>query len=337
MNDSLAKAKVVSREIARQLKPLERQVDRAREAHELNDQLKELTTLLAVDDLRQLQLSYARLSARDREAEAEVELAQFRLDERSAELEKLRSILEQKGLYAGNLDEQRRRLQDILRLMESDMNSLELKGRYMVSRLSEMSAQLSKMRTDRTETLSALERLESDLSETSGRAAELERSVNELTRTSSEASRNRRALEDRIKRLERDRRDAESTHSRETISMNKLEERVSNSDTQDRLFESRLEQISADVSSTEEALSACSARKDAVEAQLASARDAARGRRGARERDLRPRPSWSGRGDAQGPRGRRSRRGGREPAGDEAQRGRGRLARRVPPCRPHRG
>ena len=274
MDDSLAKAKVVSREIARQLKPLERQVDRAREAHELGDQLKELTTILAVDDLRQLQLSYARLSARDREAEAEVELAQYRLDERSAELEKLRSILEQKGLYAGNLDEQRRRLQDILRLMESDMNGLELKGRYMVSKLSEMSSQLSKMRTDRAEALASLERLESDLTETSARAAELDRNVNELSRASSEASRTRRSLDDRIRRLTDERRAAESTHSRETIAMNKLEERVSNADTQDRLFASRLEQLAADISSAEQASADALSRRDTVSASLARAREA---------------------------------------------------------------
>ena len=274
MDDSLAKAKVVSREIARQLKPLERQVDKAREAHELTDQLKELTTLLAVDDLRQLQISYARLSERDREAEAEVELAQYRLEERSAELEKLRSILEQKGLYAGNLDEQRRRLQDVLRLMEADMKSLELKGSYMVSRLSEMSTQLSKMRTDRTNTAGELKRLETDLSETSERASVLEQSVRELSKTSSEASQRRRSLDDRIRRLTGEQRSAESTHSRETIALNKLQERLSNSDTQDRLFASRLDQLAEDIASTEEAAQSCASRRATVEEQLSGARDA---------------------------------------------------------------
>ena len=274
MDDSLAKAKVVSREIARQLKPLERQVDRARQAHELSDQLRELTTILAVDDLRQMQVSYARLSARDREAEAEVELAQYRLDTASAELEKLRSILEQKGLYAGNLDEQRRRLQDVLRLMEKDMQGLELKGRHMVTRLSELCAQLAKMRTERADTAGVLGRLESDLSETCARAAELEVRVGELSAASSEASQARRALEDRIRRLTDELRAAESTHSRETIALNKLEERVANSDTQDRLFASRLERLVADLAATEQAVEACASRRDATSAELAAAREA---------------------------------------------------------------
>ena len=76
MDEDLARAKVVSREISRQLKPLERQVDKARQARELTDQLSELTIQLAVDDLRQLQESYGRLSAQGNEADAAIELAQ---------------------------------------------------------------------------------------------------------------------------------------------------------------------------------------------------------------------------------------------------------------------
>ena len=45
----------------------------------------------------------------------------------------------------GDLGEQRRRMQDILGRMDSDMRLLEEKGKNMVSRLSEMRMSLSSM------------------------------------------------------------------------------------------------------------------------------------------------------------------------------------------------
>ncbi len=94
MDENLAKAKVVEREIMRQLKPLERQVDKAMRSRDLTKELSELTTILAVDDLRRLQEGYAALAVRDREAEAAVELAQYRVDEKRRELDKLQSLLD---------------------------------------------------------------------------------------------------------------------------------------------------------------------------------------------------------------------------------------------------
>ena len=125
MDENLTRAKVVSREITRQLKPLERQVDKASRAKDLSAQLKDLTVQLAVDDLRQLQFTHGKLEARAKEAEAAIELAQYRAGEKNRELEKLQSLLEQKGLFVGYLGEQRRRMQEILGRMGSDMRLLE--------------------------------------------------------------------------------------------------------------------------------------------------------------------------------------------------------------------
>ena len=158
MDENLARAKVLSREIARQLRPLERQVDKAQRARQLEEELKELEVQLAVDDLRRLQDDYARLEARGKEADAACELAQYRLDEKSAELEKLQSLLEQKGLFVGDLGEQRRRMQDLLGRMDADMRLLEEKGKNMVSRLSDMRMQLSTMEKQRTDAAAEHER-----------------------------------------------------------------------------------------------------------------------------------------------------------------------------------
>ena len=112
-------------------------MDKAQRARALEEELKGLEVQLAVDDLRRLQEEYARLEARGKEADAACELSQYRLDEKSAELEKLQSLLEQKGLFVGDLGEQRRRMQDLLGRMDADMRLLEEKGKNMVSRLSD--------------------------------------------------------------------------------------------------------------------------------------------------------------------------------------------------------
>ncbi|MBQ3283662.1 MAG: AAA family ATPase, partial [Atopobiaceae bacterium] len=132
MDENLVRAKDISREITRQLRPLERQVDKARRAGQIESRLAELTTTLAVDDLRRLQREWGDVEARGKVAEAEVELARYRVEERQAELERLQSMLEQKGLFVGDLGEQRRRMQDTLGRIGSDMRLLEEKGRNML-------------------------------------------------------------------------------------------------------------------------------------------------------------------------------------------------------------
>ena len=53
MDEHLTRARDINREIARQLKPLERQVDRARKYKDLSERATHLTQVLAVDELRQ--------------------------------------------------------------------------------------------------------------------------------------------------------------------------------------------------------------------------------------------------------------------------------------------
>ena len=56
MDENLTRAKDIAREIGRQLRPLERQVGKAREAREVSERLRELSLSLAVDDLRTVAL-----------------------------------------------------------------------------------------------------------------------------------------------------------------------------------------------------------------------------------------------------------------------------------------
>lgn len=276
MDDNLAKAKVVEREIMRQLKPLERQVDKAVRAREMQAELSGLATILAVDDLRRLQEGHAALSVRGKEAEAAVELAQYRVDEKTRELEKLQSLLEQKGLFVGDLGEQRRRMQDVLGRMESDMRLLEEKGKNMVSRLSEMRMQLSSAEKQRSDTALDCERLVHELSDARVRLADLDGKVAELTehaRSSRGAREEAGAEAGRLGTLVRE---AESRADRETLAYAKLEDQVGNAEVEDRMYASRLAQIEDVLKTCSSALEARSADKDRAEESLARARESAR-------------------------------------------------------------
>ena len=275
MDENLSRAKLLSREISRQLKPLERQVDKAKRAHDLEDELKGLRVQLAVDDLRTLQEGYNRLSARGREADAAIELAQYRFDEKSAELEKLQSLLEQKGLFVGDLGEQRRRMQDLLGRMDSDMRLLEEKGKNMVSRLSDMRMQLSAMEKQRADAASEHERLAAELSDTAVREEDLKRRAAELASASHEAVERRRALDAEIGRITAAERAARSEADRETLAYAKLEEQISSAEVEDQMFVSRIDQLDETARTAEEALEERASAAERLEGELAAARERA--------------------------------------------------------------
>ena len=85
MDEHLTRARDINKEIARQLRPLERQVDRARKYKELSSRANELTQMLAVDELRSLQSQWNDLESRSKEGAAELELAQYRMGEKERE------------------------------------------------------------------------------------------------------------------------------------------------------------------------------------------------------------------------------------------------------------
>ncbi|WP_455136408.1 chromosome segregation protein SMC [Thermophilibacter sp.] len=275
MDDNLARAKVLAREISRQLKPLERQVDKASRARALEEELKGLEVSLAVDDLRRLQGEYGRLEARGREADAAVELAQYRLDEKSRELEKLQSLLEQKGLFVGDLGEQRRRMQDLLGRMDSDMRLLEEKGKNMVARLSEMRMQLSTMEKQRADAASEHERVAGELSDARVREEALAESEAQLARAARVAQARRRELDEELARLTADERAARTEADRETLAYAKLEDQISNAEVEDQMFASRLAQLDEAAQTAEEALAERARAAEGLSERLEEALDAA--------------------------------------------------------------
>jgi chromosome segregation protein len=140
MEGHLDRARDVLSEIDRQLRPLERQATKAAQHAQVATELRDLEVALAVDDLRTLQSRWDELAKREREQDAELELARYRLAEKEKELGRFQQLLEEKGLFVGDLGEQRRRLQAVLERINSGLLLLEEKGKNLIERLSQLRA-----------------------------------------------------------------------------------------------------------------------------------------------------------------------------------------------------
>ena len=290
MDKNLVRARDLSREMHRQLRPLERQVDKARRYNDLSSRLSELTCQLAVDDLRRLQERWNRLQAKGAEAAAAVELAGFRAAEKAKELEKLQSMLEQKGLFVGDLGEQRRRCGDILGRLESDMRLLEEKGRNMVDRLSETRLTLSQVERQRTEAARELDDVSGRLSDARVTADDLRRQVSELEPAARRAVEERRAAGAEQARLTNEQRTCQRELDQATLAHAKLKDEISNAEVEDSMFASRIAQITESLETAQEALDDRHAKIAEVTESLDEAQalaDAARSQIDAKSEELR--------------------------------------------------
>lgn len=196
MDVHLDRIKDVIAEIDRQLKPLQRQASKAAEYRELSSELKDLEVSLAVGDLRELQSRWDGLEKREREQDAEVELSRYRLAEKERELGKFQSLLEEKGLFVGDLSEQRRRLQSVLERVNSGLLLLEEKGKNLVERLSELRAKIHHSETRLTQRSGELEQIAEERAVTEARISALYTQLGELRREAETAKKLRLAAEE---------------------------------------------------------------------------------------------------------------------------------------------
>ncbi|MCL2526268.1 MAG: chromosome segregation protein SMC, partial [Coriobacteriia bacterium] len=138
LDGHLSRAGDIASEIDRQLRPLERQASRAVKYTELSRELREVEVALAVDDLRILQSEYEQVSKLEKEADAALELARYEHAERERELSKLQHMLEEKGLFVGDIGEQRSRCEKIVARLEGGKLLLDEKGKNLIDNFSEL-------------------------------------------------------------------------------------------------------------------------------------------------------------------------------------------------------
>ncbi len=269
MDAELARVHDIAAEIERQLKPLERQASRAQQYEHLSGDLKEVELTLAVDDLRQLQSQWKEIGRKEKEADSLVEMAKFRLDEKKRELEKYQRLLEEKGLFVGDLAEQRRRSQLVLERLDSGMLLLEEKGRNMVSRLSELRQSIHRSDTRLSEASSQLESGEDERRDAIARRDELHAQLSELQKESEGIRRERKEADEQVARLASSVRAKEKAIDAANLRGMKANETLGTADVEDGLLVSRGEQIEESLAATRTTLAARRSRAEQLEAELA--------------------------------------------------------------------
>lgn len=269
MDGELQRVHDIAGEIDRQLKPLERQANRARQHEQLTEELKSVELSLAVDDLRRLQDSWRETERLEKEADSLVELARFRTDEKKRELEKYQQLLEEKGLFAGDIAEQRRRCQTVLERLDSGMLLLEEKGRNMVTRLSELRQAVHRSEASRIDVSSRLETYEAEHRDTVAQLDELTAQLERKQADADEIHGLHEQAERELAEVNVETRACEREFDECTLAELKATESLSTADVEDGLLANRIAQIESAQVSTQATLAARRTRLEDLEEQLA--------------------------------------------------------------------
>ncbi|WP_314652690.1 AAA family ATPase, partial [Slackia exigua] len=107
MDEHLARVKDVAAEVERQLKPLARKASRQQAYEALSTELTQMDLLLAVDDLRRLRTAWDAVERAEKEAAAKIDVDRLASEDADARVQKLSQLLQDRGLYVGDLTERR--------------------------------------------------------------------------------------------------------------------------------------------------------------------------------------------------------------------------------------
>ncbi|MDZ4169356.1 MAG: chromosome segregation protein SMC [Coriobacteriia bacterium] len=265
----LERARDIALEIDRQLRPLERQASKATQHTDLVHRIRDLDVALAVDDLRGLQAEWDEISKREKEAEADIDLSRYRLTEKEHELDKFQSLLEEKGLFVGDLSEQRRRMQSILERLDAGLLLLEEKGKNLISRLSELRAKLHQAETRAASRGGELEALTADRLETDARLRGFYTQLSELRKESERVRKARTAADDELARLSAEVRRSRKLLDDDRLALSKAEQAVSSSGLEIELLERRQSQVHESRQAGQATLSARRSRLDNLDSLTA--------------------------------------------------------------------
>lgn len=272
MDAHLERARDIVGEIDRQLRPLQRQASRAAQHAEIRQELASVETALAVEDLRALQRTWDGLVKREKEQDAEIELTRYRLAEKERELATFQTLLEEKGLFVGDLSEQRRRLQSVLERINSGLLLLEEKGKNLIDRLSELRAKLHHAET-RSEARSAeLVRLTAERGETDTRLKAFYGQLGELRRETETTKKERIAADETLAHITADIRRTRKSVDDLRMEMSVLEQSVSAYRLEADMLVDRVRALREQRNALASTLSSRRARLEQLEAELTRTR-----------------------------------------------------------------
>ena len=269
MDAELVRVRDIAREIDRQLAPLERQATRAKRHDDIVRELDEVRLSLAVDDLRALRAEWSERESAEAAADAQVELMRYQVAERQRDLEKCQRLLEEKGLFAGDLAEQRSRCQSALERLGSGMLLVEEKGRNMVSRLSELRQSIHRYESRLADASSQLADLEERGRDTAATREELASQLARLEAEAAEAASTLAEADSRVASLAARERELAREADEAKLERLSAEESMESARTRDGLLEQRISQIDEGLATTRETLAARRSRLDEIDGDLA--------------------------------------------------------------------
>lgn len=272
MEGHLERARDIVGEIDRQLRPLERQAAKAEEHVRLTRELRELEVAIAVADLNALKDHWETLGKAEREREAEVELARYRLGGKERELEKSQSLLEEKGLFVGDLGEQRRKLQAVLERLHSGLLLLEEKGKNLVERLSDLRAKIHQSETRLRARHDEKQRLTEERSVSDAQLEALYARLGELRREAEGVKKERLAAEEELSRANSAMRKARKQIDDDKNDLVKLEQALGAFRLEQQLLSERADAVRAQEASLGATLSARRVRTRELEKAASHAR-----------------------------------------------------------------
>lgn len=268
----LARARDITTEIDRQLRPLERQASKAATHSELVGELRDLEIDLAIDDLRSLRSAWDEFDKREKEADADIELSRYRLAEKEAELDKFQALLEEKGLFVGDLSEQRRRMQSILERLDAGLLLLEEKGKNLVTRLSDLRAKLHQAETRAATRGGELERLSAERAETDARLKALYSQLSELRKEAEQVRKARIAADEEVARISGELRGHRKLLEDDRIALGKAEQALASSELETDMLRDRAAQLKEQRTAARETLGSRRTKAESLDAQLLKVR-----------------------------------------------------------------
>ena len=249
MDASLARVKDVTAEVERQLKPLARKAQRAKQYQGLADELARLDLVLAVDDLRTLQGKWNATLKSENEVAAGIDVQKIKAQKAEEELEALQLALQEKGLYVGDLTAQRGRFHMVVERFESADMLLSEKARSIRSRReqAENTAMGSARRISNYEEEVAA--LQEQLEERTARRDALATQVEELKAQFDEAKAERQSRDVELAEVQRSLRQREREIDEKTAKRARLQDALSGRVSTKQLLESKRDEIDAELES----------------------------------------------------------------------------------------
>ena len=272
MESHLQRVLDVQKEVSRQLKPLERQVDKAKRASEISERARELRCILAVDDLRRLQARWDEVQRAERERSSERDVTNAVVAQRTQELDNLRLLLEEKGIFAGDLSEQRRRAQLVCEKLEGSLRLLDEKGRSMAQRTSQLSSLVADDEARGKQILEECERARVDYDEAMAALKTLRERSSETKQAVDAARKVRRKAEEELDRARSNYRATQRDRDMCAVALAKAQDAVKNAEVQDGIFATRADQLDETITQLASQLSQAAEKLDTCRTAIEAAR-----------------------------------------------------------------